>query len=142
MDADLDAVVQENARFYRAVESMDMTTMAQRWTCTREDVCIHPGWPILSGWDEIAQSWEAIFQGTIYMKFDLTEVEVRLRGEIAQVHCVENIYTVASGLQSHSQVAATNLFVWRDGAWRLTLHHGSPMSHTVSRADADTDDVN
>ncbi len=137
MRDDLNAVTQENDRFYRAIEAMDMHSMSRLWTRTDEDVCIHPGWPILCGWDEIAQSWKAIFQGTIFMKFDLSDLKVHLRGELAQVHCIENIYTIASGLQSHSQVAATNLFILRDGAWRLTLHHGSPMSQTIRRADAD-----
>ena len=139
---DAELVLAQNAHFYRAIERMDLRSMSECWTCTDSDVCIHPGWQVITGWTEILDTWAAIFQGAAFMKFEITEAQVHLHGDLARVHCVENIYTLASGLQSHSVAAATNLFVRHGGRWLLTLHHASPVSHSVSHTEESDEPLN
>jgi len=138
MEPDVIEILEANAAFYRAFESMDFETMASIWNKDESDICIHPGWEILHGWDEVRESWRAIFASATYIRFDLTEVEVARIGDVARVTCVENLYTVNEGATSHARVAATNLWLLTPGGWRLSLHHGSPMAHLV---EIDEDDL-
>jgi len=54
------AVLEANRRFYEAFESLDIERMAAVWL--REDwaECVHPGWELLRGWEEIRDSWVRI----------------------------------------------------------------------------------
>ena len=138
MNRDLVEVLEANSDFYRAFESMDFEAMERIWNKDNSDVCIHPGWEILRGWPEIRESWRAIFASDSFMRFDLTEVEVMRIGDVARVTCVENLYTVHDGVTHHARVAATNLWVLSAQGWRLSLHQGSPMAHSV---DMDEDEL-
>ena len=42
--------------------------------------CVHPGWPLLTGWDAVRSSWEAIFESTEEMRFTLGDVRVARPG--------------------------------------------------------------
>jgi ketosteroid isomerase-like protein len=137
MEPDVIEILEANAAFYRAFESMDFETMAAIWNKDSSDVCIHPGWEILHGWDEVRESWRAIFASATYIRFELTEVEVIRLGEFARVTCVENLYTVNEGSTSHARVAATNLWLLTAQGWRLNLHHGSPMAQTSAMDEGD-----
>lgn len=125
-----DAIWLANQAFYAAFQDLDLAAMVPVWSHQEHAACIHPGWPILVGWDEVRGSFERIFENTGFMRFELTEVDIHDFGELARVTCVENIYAV-QGVQSlHSKVACTNLFERVDGAWLMILHQGSPMSLT------------
>ncbi len=126
-----------NRAFYDAFESLDMDAMRSVWTCTPQDVCIHPGWEIHQGWLEIQESWRAIFAGSSYMRFQLTEVNVFGRKGMTAVTCIENIYSVSGPVAQHARVACTNLFVETEGGWKMTLHHGSPIASSVSHEQID-----
>jgi len=84
------------------------------------------------GWPEIHESWRAIFSGLSFVRFHAEIVSVRVVGDAARVCCVENMMMITHGVTAHSQVAATNLFERQDGEWRMVMHHGSPMAHSVS----------
>lgn len=117
-----------NAAFYRAMSSADLELMATCWARRGEDTCIHPGWPMLTGWDAIRQSLEAIFAGSTYMHFAISDQSVERWDGVARVNCIENIWSVAPGRTVQTRVAATNLFVRTDDGWRMILHHGSPIA--------------
>lgn len=120
-----------NRSFYAAFEARDLVAMAEVWECSDRVTVTHPGWPTLRGWSEVAQSWEAIFANTAYIQFFLTEEEIRVDGEVAWVTLFENILQeVGRGgpALSEARVAATNLFVRRQGRWLMVLHHGSPVA--------------
>ena len=131
MEPDVIEILEANADFYRAFESLDFEAMCAAWSQQDSDVCIHPGWEILYGWPEVRESWRAIFASSAYMRFDLTDVEVTRMGKWARVTCVENLYTVHEGVTQQAKIAATNLWVLTDAGWKISLHHGSPIGHSV-----------
>ena len=113
MTADRDAISEvtaANERFYRAFESLNVEQMARVWVLDDTAQVIHPGWRIKVGWDEVRDSWAAIFANTRYMEFHLTDVHVLVSGPWARVTCVENLRSVAGGQENMGQVQATNLF--------------------------------
>jgi ketosteroid isomerase-like protein len=125
MSDDDAAVVQANASFYRAFEALDIAEMDRVWAHDERVRCVHPGWPLLSGWDAVRESWATIFENTEEMRFTLSNVNAVAGGELAWVTCTENILSDVGGRVSVTAILATNLFE-RDGAgWRLVHHHAS-----------------
>ena len=124
VQADLDAVLAANLRFYDAFERRDLDTMSDLWIHEDRSACTHPGWPTLTGWGAIASSWAALLANPQHLQFILTKVRVNVNGDTGWVTCDENILDGPGG----STVAACNVFVRSDGApdgWKLVLHHGS-----------------
>lgn len=124
MDAVEAQVRAANLAFYDAHESRDLDAMASVWEHTDRVVCVHPGWPILRGWEAVEESWRRIFGGPGRNQFIVTNDVVVLDRELAWITLDENL--VAGG--ATGTVAATNIFARSDGAWRLTVHHGSPVA--------------
>jgi ketosteroid isomerase-like protein len=123
--AEVEAVREANARFYRAFESLTLDEMDAVWAHGGPVACVHPGWPRLTGWDAVRESWSAIFQNTVEMRFTLTDVQVDVRGDLAWVLCTENILSQARGDLAVTSILATNLFARQGGEWLLVHHHAS-----------------
>jgi ketosteroid isomerase-like protein len=118
-------VEEANARFYRAFETLDIAEMDQVWAHGEHARCVHPGWPLLSGWDAVRTSWETIFANTEEMRFTLSDVNVNVRGPLAWVTCTENILSDVQGRVTVTSILATNLFERGADGWRLVHHHAS-----------------
>jgi ketosteroid isomerase-like protein len=120
------AEVQEaNARFYRAFEALDLAEMDKVWAHGEHVTCIHPGWPLLRGWDAVRASWEAIFNSSGEMRFTLADVRVEVAGDAAWVTCTENILSESRGRVSVTSLLATNVFQRSSEGWRMVHHHSS-----------------
>ena len=85
------AVTAANAAFYQAFETLDIKEMEQVWLRASHIKCVHPGWPLLSGWGPIMTSWERIFANTFAMRFTLTDVRVEVVGSLAWVVLIEEL---------------------------------------------------
>jgi ketosteroid isomerase-like protein len=123
-----------NAEFYAAFEAGDLDRMAAVWAdgpYAAGVSCVHPGWSLLRGRDEVLRSWALIMANTGYIQFVLTDVETDVYGDQAVITCNENILTADEGTESGflagGSIVSTNLFVRSNGEWRLLLHHGSPI---------------
>jgi len=125
--SDREAVIEANRAFYRAFESLDIDKMAEVWLREPNIICIHPGWAKLSGWGPVMESWARIFEGTFEMKFELSEMDVMISGDLAVVVVQENLTQNGYDGPSRSKVLATNVFERAEGKWWLVLHHGSPV---------------
>jgi ketosteroid isomerase-like protein len=121
------ALIAANEAFYRAFDQRDLAAMDRVWAGRREDVCIHPGWEMCRGRAEIRASWTGLFANGEKLRFHLGEVSAEVLGDAGRVSCIENIWS-PDGRALLGRVAATNLFVWLDGGWRMVLHHGSPIA--------------
>ena len=118
-------VAEANARFYRAFESLDLQEMEAVWAKGEHAKCVHPGWGLLTGWESVRASWEAIFKNTGEIRFSLTDVRVEVEGSLAWVTCTENILSQVGGNISAATVLATNIFERRGTEWLLIHHHAS-----------------
>lgn len=120
-----DEVAEANARFYRAFETLDLGEMERVWSHSEDVKCVHPGWPLLTGWDAVRDSWKSIFENTEEMRFTLSDVRVVMQRGIAWVTCTENILSEVRGRISVTSVLATNLFERSADGWRMIHHHAS-----------------
>ena len=124
-DSDVSAVIEANLRFYEAFGSLDIAEMDKVWEASEQVFCIHPGWPLLTGWEQVRKSWERIFYSSTLMHFNITDAQVAARGDCAWVSCVENISSVVDGRATNFAVRATNIFVRGENGWLMVHHHGS-----------------
>ena len=121
------AVLAANQAFYDAFESLEISRMESVWSREDEVTCVHPGWPILTGWFEVMGSWERILEGAAMMTFTITGAEATVAGEAAWVTCTENLTSLVNGRVMDGRIETTNLFVKREGRWLVVHHHGSPV---------------
>ena len=119
------AVADANARFYHAFEELDLAAMDAVWAHDADVKCVHPGWPLLRGWDAVRESWRAIFANTEEMRFTISDVQVVVHGVLGWVTCTENILSDVGGRVSVTAILATNLFAQDEGGWRMIHHHAS-----------------
>ena len=124
-DEDQAELIQANARFYRAFESLDLGEMEQVWSHGDHVRCIHPGWALLSGWDAVRESWADIFKGSREMRFSLGDVRPHVDADLGWVTCIEHILSHARGQVAVTSLVATNLFERRRGDWLVIHHHAS-----------------
>ena len=135
-ESDREAVLAANAMFYRAFEMRDVSLMGQLWANGPHVRCIHPGSEPLCGWDEVIGSWEMIFGGLESLRFELTDITVRVGGDLAWVEHSEMLQSEAEGKPAFGHVLATNLFErGSDGRWRMIHHHASPNVARSPRPD-------
>lgn len=127
-------VEQANTEFYAAFEACDIDRMAAVWAgngYATSVTCVHPGWQMLRGRDEVLRSWALIMANTPYIQFVLTDVRVEITGGQAVLTCAENILTVDEsgheGMLAGGSAVATNVFVRVDDGWRMLAHHSSPV---------------
>jgi ketosteroid isomerase-like protein len=118
-------VLEANAAFYRAFEALDVVEMDRLWAHDEHVRCVHPGWPLLCGWDAVRSSWQRIFDGTAEMRFTLSAVTVNVTGDVAWVTCTENILAEVGDRVSATAILATNLFERIGTRWLLVHHHAS-----------------
>ena len=125
MSADRAPVTEANAGFYRAFEALDITAMDQVWAHGEDVKCVHPGWPLLTGWAAVRESWRAIFANTAEMRFTISDVRVEAARDLAWVTCTENILSEVGGRVGVTAILATNLFARVGDRWLLVHHHAS-----------------
>lgn len=118
-------VVHANARFYRAFEALDIAEMDGVWAHEDHVKCVHPGWPLLSGWAAVRESWATIFANTEEMRFTLSDVQATVGGDVAWVTCTENILSDVGGRVTVTAILATNIFEREAEGWRVVHHHAS-----------------
>lgn len=123
----IEEVTRANQEFYQAFESLDIARMDRIWAQQEYVTCIHPGWTLRIGWPAVRDSWVLIFNNTFSMKFDLTEIQVQVAGDVAWVICTENITSLQGDTTQESRVLATNLYERVGEQWKIIHHHGSPV---------------
>jgi ketosteroid isomerase-like protein len=123
----IEAVTRANEEFYHAFESLDIGCMDRIWLQEDYVTCIHPGWSLRVGWPAVRDSWVLIFNNTFSMKFELTEMQVQVAGDLAWVICTENITSRQGEATQESRVLATNLYEKAGAGWKIIHHHGSPV---------------
>jgi hypothetical protein len=125
--ADLE-LLEANAAFYRAFTARNADAMERLWAERHPVACVHPGWDILDERDEIVGSWRAILEGDGAPELTYELAEARQVGDVGVVTCHEVL--------RDARLAATNVFVREDGAWRMVHHQASPIAPGQARRTA------
>lgn len=121
-----EAALDANRDFYAAFATGDFGAMDRLWAHS-DAVCIHPGWPVISGRNAVMQSWQAILRSPPPVICE--QAACHILGDVALVTCTERIEQVT--------LSVTNLFTFEAGAWRMVHHHAG---HNLDALDETGDD--
>ncbi len=117
---DREALLFANEAFYLAFADRDMVAMEGVWSETAAVACIHPGWGVLTGRDDVLESWAAIIANPDSPDIRVHAPVPHLYGDVGFVVCYEEI--------AGQYLIATNIFV-RDGSvWRMVHHQAGPTA--------------
>jgi ketosteroid isomerase-like protein len=131
-------VYKANEGFYNAFESRNIKEMEQIWADKDYVQCIHPGWGVLRGRDNVMSSWRRIFENTEEILFMLTEVRIEIQGSLAWVTLYENITTRVGEEVVTGPVLTTNIFEKHNGRWLIIHHHGSTVAQPPNQENPTT----
>ena len=112
------------AAFYEALEAADLEAMMEVWAEDEEVVCVHPGWPRLSGFEQIRENWAKIFASGERLKLQLS-VPVCTQGMMLAVHSLHENILVAGEKAPRPPVVTTNVYLHTASGWRMIVHHAS-----------------
>lgn len=116
-----------NKIFYDALNTADLSLMERIWVKNDSAKCVHPGWSMLSGWKEIKDSWQKIFEGKILAQVEISDVFIDVNGESAWVNCIERMRYIIDNQIIITLAQTTNIFEFSDSKWQIVLHHASPI---------------
>ena len=123
---DEDSILAANTAYYHAFSKADIVGMSAIWA--EDDVsCIHPGWPVLIGGQNVLRSYGEIFRNPLQEPLEHQKHHVIATGDDGRVFCVEIVGGMA--------LAATNWFKRINGAWRLIHHQASPNAAPIEEND-------
>jgi ketosteroid isomerase-like protein len=113
-------VLEANEAFYRAFARRDLAAMTRLWAEHHPVACVHPGWDVLDGREEVLSSFRAILGSEAAPRVSCSLAQARVLGEAALVTCHE--------LVEGGRLAATNVFAREGGRWRMVHHQASPIA--------------
>jgi hypothetical protein len=129
--SDYVAVLFANDAFYLAFTSRDVEAMDAIWSQRPSVTCIHPGWELLSGREQVLESWEAILTSGHSPNVTCHEASATVLGETAYVVCYEEL--------EGAYLMATNIFIREDNTWKL-VHHQAGAAPPPEEDDEDDED--
>ncbi len=138
LETDEDEVLRVNRSFYEALQTHDLPRMEDLWVQEGWVVCLHPGWEILVGWEDVHNSWLEIFRSTAQMMIAISRPLVHVAGDTAWVSCLENVTTTNAEDFTTAVIEATNIFLRREGRWRMVHHHTTPLPGRVPPGTSNT----
>ena len=112
--------------FYEVLCFLDIVRMEAVWLQEDWAGCLHPGWKLLGGWEEVQRSWAAIFNSTRQILISISRPFVQTVGDAACMPCLEGVTTAQSDGISTALIEATNIFVRHGGRLQLVHRHGVP----------------
>jgi ketosteroid isomerase-like protein len=132
VDTEEEKVLAANLAFYEALRSLDIARMEAAWLQEEWVRCLHPGWELLLGWEEVRRSWAAIFHSTRQILISISRPVVQIVGDTAWVSCLEDVTTAQENSISAALIETTNIFVRHRGTWLMVHRHTTPLPGRTS----------
>ncbi len=113
--------------FYEAFEIGEIAAMMSVWSKDDDITCIHPLGLRLIGRAVVEESWRAILNASIGVRFDLTDVSEFVDQGLA-IRIVHERLWVPGENAPRAPIIATNAYRYSKRGWHMVLHHASPIS--------------
>jgi ketosteroid isomerase-like protein len=122
------------AAFYEAIERADLDAMLAIWAEDEEVLCVHPGGPRLSGFEQVRASWTQIFRSRQRLQIQISNA-VYVQGMMLSIHSVHENITVVGEQGPRPTVVTTNVYIRTGSGWRMLVHHASPAPQAPGPAE-------
>ena len=126
-DTETKKVLEINRLFYEALGTRNIELMKEVWANDEKVGCVHPGWTILRSRDAIIQSWESVFDPEDQVDINLTEIDIKIKNNIACLTCVQEMVYIKREPLSYNLSQSTNIFEKFNEEWKMVVHHASPI---------------
>ncbi|MGH9451386.1 MAG: nuclear transport factor 2 family protein [Terriglobia bacterium] len=120
-------VLDANAAFYSALESLNLAKMKAVWLHEDWVQCLHPGWSLICGWEAIEESFASIFRSATQLSATVSRSLARVLGEAAWVSSIEQVTMTMDGDFATARVETTHIFARRGGQWKMVHRHTTPV---------------
>lgn len=114
-----EVILEANNAFYAAFRQRDYLAMEELWAHRTPVCCYHPGWPGITGRDEVLDSWYSILVLGDTPDIKVSDTSIIRNGNTALVFCTEHLGQVS--------LIATNTFVVEGDNWRLVHHQAAHL---------------
>ena len=118
--SDHQALLFVNEAFYRAFADRDIGAMEDLWSDVAPITCIHPGWGMLEGREDVMESWAAIIANPDSPTIECRAPLAHQHGDAGIVICFEQI--------EDQFLIATNYFVREGRIWKIVHHQSGPTA--------------
>jgi len=119
LETDESEILAVNRNLYAALEALDLPQMEALWWHEDWVSCLHPGWDLIVGWEDILESFANIFRSTSQMRVSITRPLVHVLGDVGWVSCIENVTSTYEGGFETAMIETTNIFVRRGAEWKM-----------------------
>ena len=117
-----------NDAFYLAFAQKDARAMERLWASRHPTLCIHPGWPAITGRADIVESWRRILGNPDQPGVDFYNASAQVVGPVVLVTCYEEL--------PGSICIASNGFIAERGEMRMFHHQSGPCASPPKPAGA------
>jgi len=114
-----EVILEANDAFYAAFRQRDYLAMEALWSRQASVACYHPGWPGITGRDEVLDSWYSILVLGDAPDIKVSDASIIRNGNTALVFCTERMGQVS--------LIASNTFVVEGNNWRLVHHQAAHL---------------
>ena len=114
-----EVILEANDAFYAAFRQRDYLAMEALWSRQSSVSCYHPGWPGITGREEVLDSWYSILVLGDTPDIKVSDTSIIRNGNTALVFCTERLGQVS--------LIATNTFVVEADNWRLVHHQAAHL---------------
>nr|ADE76907.1 unknown [Picea sitchensis] len=115
------AVVDVNADYYNILRANNIVGMSRLWLRADYVKCVHPRGLLLSGYGAVMESWELAFNWNQQYECQLSDVRVRVVGDMAWVTLKEYVNAALEPF------LVTNIYEFHNGRWFMVHHHSTPI---------------
>ena len=122
------------AAFYDAFERADLAAMTDLWAEDPSIVCIHPLGAVLTGPEEVNESWRQLFAQGPSLKFAPRPIS-QLETPEAATHIIYEFVSLPGEHGERPPLITTNSYRRINGNWHIVLHHASPHPDSFAPLD-------
>jgi ketosteroid isomerase-like protein len=126
-------------RFYAAYNHVingDPAPMLALWLPSPDVTAMHTLGDLEVGWDQVRAVWERVARICSDGQMTITELEIRLFGDLVYAICREQVQMTVAGKRVQLTLRATNIFRREDDDWKVIHHHGDALPAMEAEADA------
>lgn len=129
----MESAAAAEAEFYAAFAATDLARMRAVWAQRPDCLCIHPAGLPITGYAPVIASWVDILGNSPPVKLRCEPIS-RIEDTDTMVSTVYERFAAPGTEGAFTPVLATNVYRRIEGAWKIIVHHASPIVSRVQVA--------
>ncbi|HWL85155.1 MAG TPA: nuclear transport factor 2 family protein [Polyangiaceae bacterium] len=125
--------------FYTALNRAligDPSAMAEAWWHDDPITAMHPIGGCATGWEQVWLTWQELAASISEGRVEVTDLRIHVLGQVAYTVGIEHVSSFFAGEWVHFDSRVTNIFLCKEGVWKMLHHHvdKAPGLQTAAQA--------